>query len=323
MSLSQQLKRIYWIDAEIRAGRYPNPEKVAAKFEVATRTAKEDMRRLRDDLEAPVKAKRGYGWYYTDPSFMLPFLALSESEARSLNLSLRVAEEYMSAAEAQMVGLLLERLASQLGPADATVSLSGAIHLDPMVPVNAELLRDCQRAVRERQRLWLRYWGAHKDQETERVVHPYRVHFYRGEPHLIAWSEADDDVRQFFLPRVREWRMEGEERAFVQRPEFDIDAYLKQGLGTQHGEKPIALRLRFSPYQARWIRERRYHASQQSEEQPDGGLIVTMEVSGRDEIRRWVQGFGPEVEVLEPEDLRAEVAAAAKKTVEIYTEPRK
>ena len=249
---------------------------------------------------------------------MLPFLALSEPEAQSLRRSLRVAEEYLSEGEAQVVGLLLERLAPQLGPDDAVESLSGAIHLSSAVAVDAQLLRACRQAVRQRQRLWLRYWGAHKDQETERTVHPYRVHYFRGEPHLIAWSEADDDVRQFFLPRVREWRLVGEERAFALRPDFDIDAYLRRALGAQHGEEPLHLRVRFSPYQARWIRERRYHASQQNEEQPDGSLIVTMHVSGRNEVRRWLQGFGAEVEVLEPDTLRAEMAAAVKKMLNIY-----
>jgi predicted DNA-binding transcriptional regulator YafY len=318
MSQVQQTARLYWIDAEIRANRYPNAAKVAANFEVTPRTAFADFRHLRDDLHAPVRTRRGQGWYYTDPTYMLPFLALSEPEAQSLRRSLRVAEEYLSETEAHVVGLLLERLAPQLGPDDAAESLSGAIHLAPLVAVEEALLQACRQAVRQRQRLWLRYWGAHKDQETERTVNPYRVHYFRGEPHLIAWSESDDDVRQFFLLRVREWRLVGEERAFVPRPDFDIDAYLRRALGAQHGEEPLDLRVRFSPYQKRWIRERRYHASQQNEEQADGSLIVTMRVSGRDEVRRWLQGFGAEVEVLEPDTLRAEMVAAVKKMLKIY-----
>ena len=318
MSQVQQTARLYWIDAEIRANRFPNADKVAAHFEVTPRTAFADYRHLRDDLRAPVRSRRGQGWYYTDPTYMLPFLALSEPEAHSLRRSLRVAEEYLSEAEAHIVGLLLERLAPQLGPDDAIESLSGAIHLAPTAVVDAGLLQACRQAVRQRQKLWLRYWGAHKDMETERTVNPYRVHYFRGEPHLIAWSEADNDARQFFLPRVRAWRLVGEERAFALRPDFDIDAYLRRALGAQHGEEPMALRVRFSPYQARWIRERRYHASQRNAEQADGGLIVTMQVSGRSEVRRWLQGFGADVEVLEPDTLRAEMAAAAKKMLEMY-----
>ena len=78
------------------------------------------------------------------------------------------------------------------------------------------------------------------------------------------------------------------------------------------------VRIRFSPYQARWIRERRYHESQVNEEQPDGGLIVTLRVAGTEEVRRWALGYGAEAEVLEPASLRAALAEEAKKLAKIY-----
>lgn len=323
MSQVQQTARLYWIDAEIRAHRYPNATRVARHFEVTPRTAFADVRHLRDDLHAPGRTHRDRGWYYTDPTYMLPFLALSEPEALSLRRSLRVAEEYLSETEAETVGMLLERLAPQLGQDDAAESLSGAIHLAPQIVVDAKLLQACRQAVRDRQRLWFRYWSAHKDEITERPINPYRMHYFRGEPHLIAWSETDDSVRQFFLPRVLDWHLIGEECAFVVRPDFDIDAYLRRALGAQHGEESIALRVRFSPYQSRWIRERRYHNSQHNEEQTDGGLIVTMQVSGHDEVCRWLQSFGAEVEVLEPDALRSAMAETAQKMLKIYATDRK
>ena len=35
------------------------------------------------------------------------------------------------------------------------------------------------------------------------------------------------------------------------------------------------VRIRFTPYQSRWIRERQYHSSQTLEELPDGGVLMT------------------------------------------------
>ena len=77
----------------------------------------------------------------------------------------------------------------------------------------------------------------------------------------------------------------------------------------------------FSPYQARWIRERRYHPSQQTEEFPDGSLLVSMEVAGTEEVRRWLLGYGAEVEVLEPASLRAEIRTELQKLLAIYDIP--
>lgn len=45
-----------------------------------------------------------------------------------------------------------------------------------------------------------------------------------------------------------------------------------------------------------------------SEEQPDGSLLYRVTVSGSREITRWILGYGPDVEVLEPEWLRRDIA---------------
>jgi predicted DNA-binding transcriptional regulator YafY len=53
-------------------------------------------------------------------------------------------------------------------------------------------------------------------------------------------------------------------------------------------------------------------------EQPDGGLILTMQVAGIEEVRRWLLGYGAEAEALEPAELRVALAAEIKKMRNIY-----
>lgn len=86
-----QTERLYWIDAQIRARRYPNAEKVRDHFRVSLRTAYVDRNYLVTRLNAPLDydEERG-GWYYTEDTFMLPFLALSAREAASSRRIFRV-----------------------------------------------------------------------------------------------------------------------------------------------------------------------------------------------------------------------------------------
>ena len=93
-----------------------------------------------------------------------------------------------------------------------------------------------------------------------------------------------------------------------------------RGFEVRHGEELVTVRVRFSPYQSRWIRERRYHPSQQIEELADGALILTLRVAGIQEIKRWILGYGAHAEVLEPASLRAAIVEEAKKVAEIYRE---
>src|SRR5579884_584540 len=106
-----QTERLYWLDAQIRAERYPNADRVAAHFEVSRRTGFADRTYLLDRLGAPLKTdKRKGGWYYTDPTFVLPFLALSEPEAAVLRRSLLAAQEYLGESDTTLLQGLRERL---------------------------------------------------------------------------------------------------------------------------------------------------------------------------------------------------------------------
>ena len=51
------LHRIQWIDAQIRAERFPNCSTIARKFEITRRQASRDIEYLRYSLGAPVEPK--------------------------------------------------------------------------------------------------------------------------------------------------------------------------------------------------------------------------------------------------------------------------
>ena len=312
--------RLYWIDAQIREERYPNAQSVAEHFHITPRAAYKDRLCLLNELGAPLKNdRRRGGWYYTDKTYLIPFLALPEREAAALRRSLLAAQEYLDASAAQAVTLLLEHLAPYMPAHLPEYELvRGAIPPSAASSVPADLLDACHTATRNRHRLWIRYYAAHNDEETQRIVQPYYLLHFRGETYLIAWCELRQEFRDFFLGRVRDWQLLPDDCAFVRQSDFDPDAYLQQSLHLQRGAEQVTVRARFSAYQARWIRERQYHPSQQIEEQPDGSLILTMQVAGTEEARRWLMGYGAEVEVLEPTALRTQIRQEIKNLQKIY-----
>ncbi|MCI0407184.1 MAG: WYL domain-containing protein, partial [Acidobacteria bacterium] len=87
--------------------------------------------------------------------------------------------------------------------------------------------------------------------------------------------------------------------------------------GILRGET-VAVRIRFSRRQAKWIAERTWHDSQQIQSLPDGGLMLSLEVADTAEIKSWVLSFGQEAEVLEPLSLRAELRAEAWALIDRY-----
>ncbi len=72
--------------------------------------------------------------------------------------------------------------------------------------------------------------------------------------------------------------------------------------------EPQEVKIRFSPSQAPYTRERTWHPSQQIETERDGSIILTLNVADLGEVKRWLIGFGAEASVLTPGTLRMEVA---------------
>lgn len=278
------------------------------------------IEQLRQEHHAPIPRRSRQGYYYTDPTYALKRLLLTEKQLVAIRRALEAAQEFGGVDEDAGLQLLADAvLGGKLPPAH--IRVSGAIHPAPGIGVAASLLDELEEARRRRRRVRIVYWSAHKNEITERTVQPYLLHNHQGELYLIAWCELREEVRDFLLTRIRHWQVLDEEATYTTAT-FDADTYIQHSFGVRHGEPLATVKIRFSPYQARWIKERQYHPSQELTElgNEKGGLILTVQVSGTFEIKRWVLSFGPEAEVLEPESLRHELAEDVKKLHQIYFE---
>jgi predicted DNA-binding transcriptional regulator YafY len=322
------VERIYWLDAQIREGLYPNVEKLMERYGIKLRTARDDAAYLKNRLRAPLRHNRRYGgWEYTDPFYPLPFLALSVPEADTLRRTLDAALTYLPPGDGELVRQLAAKLSPYIRglprpgiglPASVPEVFAGAVALAEGHGFPETLLADLRRALERRQRVFLRYYSAHSDETTERTVRPHSFLDYRGEIYLIAFCELRQAFRDFFLPRILEYRVEEPEGAYRFDPSFALAEYVNGPFMLQRGQDAVTVRVRFTPYQARWVRERVYHPSQRAESCADGSLILTLTVPGTQEITRWILSFGAEAEVLEPESLRQSLRETFARCARVY-----
>ena len=73
--------------------------------------------------------------------------------------------------------------------------------------------------------------------------------------------------------------------------------------------KPEAVEITFEAAVANYIRERVWHESQELEDRPDGSVLLRMSVAPGFELKSWIKGFLPHIQVLKPTALRDEIAA--------------
>jgi predicted DNA-binding transcriptional regulator YafY len=315
------LERVFWIDQQVRAERFPNTRVIAEHFEVSSRTAQRTIDFMRDRLKLPLdySAERR-GWYYTEHTYGLAAIELTEGELLTIFLAERLARQYRGAAGQQIE----QAFAKVLGAMTSVVSIS----LDALAesysfeaPVIAELdpsvFQQLGRAAIDRRRIEMTYYSAERGELTRRTADPLHLRNYAGQWYLIAFDQLRDSVRDFHISRIRELHLM--DHRFEPPPDFNLDEYLDSGFSMIRGGSTVEAEIIFDEYQARWIRERGpLHPTEQREEMPDGGLRVRMTVTARDGVKRFVMQYGSHARVVAPEALRLAVSAELNAMRPIY-----
>ncbi len=184
----------------------------------------------------------------------------------------------------------------------------------------SEHLEAIERALAEGRTLQMRYYSLSRDAETERAVDPYQLMFFNGGLYLAGYCHLRQDVRIFAVDRIRILRESG--ATFTRPADFSADAYWRGAWGIVRGDL-VTVRVVFSPAVAPHVRGRLWHASQELHELAGGRLELRMTVADTLEVRRWLLGFGAEVEVLDPPALRAALRGEAERLVAALTPARK
>jgi predicted DNA-binding transcriptional regulator YafY len=307
MSQRQQLERIMEIDRRIRDGEYPNPNKLAKDLEVSRRVIFVDRDFMINRLGAPIEYDRARGgWYYADETWILPGIIVTEGELLAFFLSVEVAKRYLGTGLEETLRSAVEKVSKNV-KGSITVDLDTlrshySFSSPTLLDTNEKALLDLHHAIAGSKRVWMRYYTASRDERTERVVHPYHLSNVRGDWYLIAYDELRQGVRNFAVGRIEEWIVHSE--TFKRDPGFSVGKYMASGFQAEYGGEIVDVIIRFAPQAARYVREKRWHDTQEIQEQGDGGLVLKFQTSGLGEVKRWVLQYGGEAEVIAPENLR-------------------
>ena len=132
---------------------------------------------------------------------------------------------------------------------------------------------------------------------------------------MLGFCHLRQDNRLFAVDRIREMILT--DTTFETPQDFDMENLLRASFGAFFGE-PVQVVIHFSPRVAGYIVEKCWHESQVVEMQKDGSLIFRVEISGIEEIKFWILGWGKDAVVLEPDDLREEIRLEAQGILEGY-----
>ena len=161
----------------------------------------------------------------------------------------------------------------------------------------------------------MRYHSFSSNREKEYLIEPDRLVFAQGGLYVVAFVPEYTQLRTFAMERIQSLSVTEERFEPIDLP---ADAFA-HSLGVNQGP-PERVEVVFEPRIARYVKERVWHSSQQTEEAPDGTLTLTLNVCNDWALRSWILGFGPQARVLSPPELVRQILDEADRTRLQYAE---
>jgi CRISPR-associated endonuclease/helicase Cas3 len=297
------------------------PGELAAELGVNRSTIHRDL----DEIGARIDVvhDEAAGRYRIDPTTYVSNVRLSNAEALTIYIALRRFIRQTSQAPA-FFATAIQKIATALRHPSLTMHLGMATAAFDTArganPAQTEVWNQLLQSWYEQVRVQIDYQkGRHNSTETH-LFDPYLF-----EPavlshgvYVIGWSHTRGELRTFKVDRIQQVRRTA--HFFEPDDSLQPDDLLRHAWGVWYGSELTDVILRFDAGVAPRVRETLWHPSQELHEQSDGSLIWSVRIAGTLELVSWIRGWGHEVEVLAPAELRRQIADDLRRAAARYME---
>ena len=304
------------IHQAIQSGQFPNAPRLAAELEVSSKSIQRDLDFMRDRLDLPLEFNRArHGYHYTQEVSGFPTLHITEGELFALLVAEKALQQYrgttfekpLVSAFKKMSASLPDIVSLHLADWDQTISFRTSA-----VPIlNLEVFDTLAKATANRTQLTLVYRKPGQRETDKRVIDPYHLANINGEWFLFAYDHSRQDIRTFAPARIQSLEPTG--KRFVRPQKFSLERRLRDSFGVHSGQGEFEVVIRFDELIADYIREKKWHASQELRELKGGGVELRLRLSSLGEIERWILSWGGNAVPLKPPALVEAVKKAARK----------
>lgn len=310
--------------AQIEALLMDHPEGLT-QSQIASRLGVHRSTILRNlaDLRAPTFEENGR--IIIDREAYLVNLRLNLHEALAIHLAGRMMTTRLdrqnphAASAFRKLGVALERLAPQISRFVRSSANSFDNDTKLQDPRYLQVLEKLTIAWAKNQKVYLWYRSSEAGVVKEYTFCPFFIEVGAvGQAiYSIGQIEPADEMRTFKIERVERIELSGE--IFTMPVNFNPDKLMGQAWGIWYtDQEPVEVVLKFSPKVATRVRETRWHPGEQVVPMEDGTLIWRAFIAEPREMMPWVRGWGADVEVIEPMELRKGIAQEMRRAAALY-----
>lgn len=313
-----RLARLVSLVTLLQSKRLLTAQTLAHRFSVSTRTIYRDMRTL-EQAGVPVVTEEGKGYTLLE-GYRLPPVMFTREEAVALLTAEKLTAQFTDPSIALLYGSAMDKLKAALRRSDRHYleTIEPYIQVQPMNRYHQpDAYHLFVTAITQHQVVQMNYQAAESRTGNTRLIEPIGL-YLRRHWHVIAYCRFRGEIRDFRLDRIQQITLLAEQ--FKTRTET-LEHYwaLEQ---TRRSKEKVILQLQptvLSPaltqqlqdtkHQYGWIREKTL---------PEGGLEMTFLVGSLSYMASWLLQFAGDITIIEPLELRKQVADLAEKAFRLY-----
>ncbi|MEQ8303847.1 MAG: YafY family protein [Cyclobacteriaceae bacterium] len=306
-----RIDRLTAILIQLQTKRVVKAEEVADRFEISLRTVYRDVKALME-AGVPIGSEAGKGYFIVD-GYHLPPVMFNQEEAGAMLLAGKLVEKMTDKSVKRAFQSAMHKITAVLKESekDHLESLNAVVEVHhnqwrrrPELPNH--FITDIQKAVTTKEVLKLVYYSSKKE-TTTREVEPIGLFFYAGAWHLIGWCRMREGYRDFRSDQIKEMELTG--RHFDGSNLLSLQEYFKSFEAAHSG----LIKVRLSFCKTDRISRPFYGAI--NERDLGDRIQVEFLMDNLEHAVRWLTHFGSNVEIEEPEALKA---LMAKRAEELY-----
>ncbi len=167
------------------------------------------------------------------------------------------------------------------------------------------LLNGLYQAILNKRPLLIEYKSFRSKEVIKEIYHPYLLKEYRNRWFLITRNNKGTLLITLALDRIEAF-YELDSALFKPYEGIDFDSYFSECIGVTrtYKDRPQKIILKFNIRNAPYVKTKPLHHSQQIITEDETGLTIRIDVIPNFELEREILGFGENVEVLGPRNLK-------------------
>jgi proteasome accessory factor B len=294
----------------LKNNEYPNCPKLAKEMEISVRTLKRDVDFMKCRLNLPIEYDaQKYGYYYSKPVNQFPNLQLTEAELFALLVAHKAIAQYHGTEVQKPLESAFRKLTGQLDQSTLYTlgNLDGALSFRPFAPADADLatFESLTTALKESRAVTFVYKKLGAKKAQRRHVHPYHLACIDNHWYLFAFDVDRQAIRTFSLTRLS--RLDVTRQKFTRRQDFNADEYLRGSFQVFKGGGNYEVVIVFDDWATDLLRGRKWHASQEMTDLPNGESRLRLRLNNLEEVESWIMSWGIHATVIAPTELRERI----------------